>query len=192
MGASASKEKQLANLFAVTASRPTDAVALAKLKKLLPKPDPAVANARQPDEDGGCTALMAVVSLRMGNHIGDYLVEMGADLQAADRSGYTVLHWAAMKDSTHFAAKALDSGRVGVDQLTNGKKTALMISCKYQAVSVFRLLMERGADPSIVEPVQKQSALDYAREVLSEADDDDERQRAQEMIQGIEAALAQR
>jgi hypothetical protein len=40
--------------------------------------------------------------------------------------------------------------------------------------------------------VQKQSALDYAREVLSEADDDDERQRAQEMIQGIEAALAQR
>ena len=181
-----SREKQLAKMFAIEASRPTDTEALNKLKKLLPSPDPQVANAKQPDDAGGRTVLMVVVSLRMGKAVGDYLIANGADVTAADPSGYTVLHWAAMKDDEYFVTKALDAG-VGINQLTNGKQTALMFACKYQSVKVFKLLMDRGADASISEPVGNMTALAYAKEVLQEADDDDERARAQEMISRLEA-----
>lgn len=191
MGASASspvaREKQLAKLFAMDASRPSDAEAMAKFKKLLPTPDSAVANARQPDDCGSRTVLMVAISLRMGKEVGQYLVDMGADLTATDSSGYTVLHWAAMKDDTHWATKALEAG-VGINQLTSGKQTALMFACKYQSMEVFQLLMDRGADATIVEPVQSHTALSYARELLDEADSEDERQRAREMIQRLEKA----
>ena len=95
----ADRERELAVLFATNASRPSDAEAMAKLKELLPAPDSAVANARQPDEDGGRTVLMAAISLRMGNEVVQYLVDMGADLTAKDTSGYTALHWAARPDT---------------------------------------------------------------------------------------------
>eukprot|EP00747_Dinoflagellata_sp_TGD_P125332 gnl/TRDRNA2_/TRDRNA2_174141_c1_seq1.p1 gnl/TRDRNA2_/TRDRNA2_174141_c1~~gnl/TRDRNA2_/TRDRNA2_174141_c1_seq1.p1 ORF type:complete len:208 (-),score=44.81 gnl/TRDRNA2_/TRDRNA2_174141_c1_seq1:33-656(-) len=185
----ASRKKQLAKLFATSAPRPSDAEAMAKLKKLLPSLDSEVANACQPEEDGGRTVLMVVISLRMGKEVGQYLVEKGADLTAKDTSGYTVLHWAAMKDDTHWATKAMEAG-VGINQLTNGKQTALMFACKYQSMEVFRLLVDRGADATIVETVQNNTALSYAREVLDEADSEDERQRAQEMIRCLENATS--
>ena len=191
MGASASspadRERQLAKLFAIEKRRPSDAEAMAKLKKLLPAPDSAVANVRQPESDGGRTVLMVVISLRMSTEVCQYLVDMGADVTARDSSGYTVLHWAAMKDNTHWATKAMEAG-VGINQLTNGKQSALMIACKYQSMAVFRLLMDRGADATIVEPVQSHTALSYAREVLDDADAEEERQRGQEMIQRLEKA----
>jgi ankyrin repeat protein len=113
MGASvsspAAREKQLATLFAMDASRPSDAEAMAKLKKLLPTPDSAVANARQPDDCGSRTVLMVAISLRMGKEVGQYLVDKGADLTVTDSSGYSVLHWASMKDDTHWVTKALEA-----------------------------------------------------------------------------------
>lgn len=147
----------------------------------------AVANARQPDDCGSRTVLMVAISLRMGKEVGQYLVDKGADLTATDSSGYSVLHWASMKDDTHWVTKALEAG-VGIDQLTGGKETALMFACKYQSMEVFRLLMDRGADATIVEPVQGHTALSFAREVLDEADSEDERQRAREMIERLEKA----
>ena len=66
-----------------------------------------------------------------------------------------------------------------------------MLSCKYQSVKVFKLLMDRGADTSLEcndasSGNKNMTALSYAKEVLEEADDDEEKERAQEMISRLE------
>ena len=108
--------------------------------------------------------------------------------------GYAYLDYAAIdpqhpSHGQHLGILIVEAG-VGINQLTNGKQTPLMFACKYQSMEVFRLLMELGADVTLAEPVQNHTALSYARENLDEADSEDERQLAQEMIQRLESAKA--
>ena len=162
------------------------AQAMKKIKKLLPKPDAIVANARQPAEDGAQTVLMKLISQKRPKEMGDYLIANGADLTATDGAAYTVLHWAAMKDDAYFAVKAIEAG-VSVDQPSNSKGTALVLACSHSSMDVFNLLMERNADVT--------SALAKARDDLADmvADhdglyNDADRSRMQEMIERMENA----
>ena len=152
----------------------SDEETLKRLKVLLPRRDPFVANARGSVEDGGMTALLVAISSGLGAVVIDYLVAKGADLTAWDGCAWTALHWAARKNHPHAAAKALDAG-VSVEVLCSpggpgGEMTPLMVACRYQAVDVIRVLMARGADPKWVH-ANGTSILEHARNELELAID---------------------
>jgi ankyrin repeat protein len=79
------------------------------------------------------------------------LIAEGADVNAADLEGLTPLHAAASRDSVEVVRILLDAG-AEVDARSNTGDTPLYNAVRNTtpaAVSIMRLLRERGADPTI-------------------------------------------
>jgi ankyrin repeat protein len=99
------------------------------------------------------------------------LAEAGADLNAADYTGYTKLHWNARvlsSEARSFASALLDAG-ANVNAASSEGVTPLMLAAEDGAAEMVALLVERGADKSAKNGAGK-TALDLAREAEREED----------------------
>jgi ankyrin repeat protein len=80
----------------------------------------------------------------------DELVRAGADVNGANRYGYTSLMTAVVydQDGTTMVQRLLDAG-ADVDVQDKSGTTALMVATRYNRKEAAALLLARGADPTI-------------------------------------------
>lgn len=96
------------------------------------------------------------------------LIQTGSDVNLAEEDGWTALRCTVNKgdnpehDYDDFAQQLLDSG-VAINKKTNGGDSALMLAAYNGKPKVAQLLINRGADTSLVNWEDgRKSALDYA------------------------------
>jgi len=120
-----------------------------RLRDLLDE-NPGAANARS---DDGFTALGLAIFGEQEEAV-QFLIEQGADLEAASRNeainGIRPLHTAAFVHSPRLVELLLDAG-ADVNGRTGTGATALHTAAQNDDVEVAKVLIERGADPLIVE-----------------------------------------
>jgi ankyrin repeat protein len=76
------------------------------------------------------------------------LIDSGAEVNARDRDGNTPLGCAALQDHPRSAAFLLDCG-ADIDSQTPSGWNALLMSVDCNSHAVLRLLLQRGADPTL-------------------------------------------
>jgi len=113
---------------------------LERVRLLLDKGTPT--NTRYYDGD---YALLDIAAIRYNTEIMKLLIERGADLNAASRTGLTVLHHAAKKINTPAVKLLLDSG-MDVNIADNNGYTPLHYAARDSEVDTVALLLEHGAD----------------------------------------------
>jgi ankyrin repeat protein len=77
------------------------------------------------------------------------LLAKGADVNAADRRGFTPLMWASAAGNTALVRQFIESG-AAVDRKANDGSTALTLASANGFTEVVRALLARGADTAVV------------------------------------------
>ncbi|MEM3400080.1 MAG: ankyrin repeat domain-containing protein [Candidatus Micrarchaeia archaeon] len=90
------------------------------------------------------------------------LVRKGADPNARDEYGNTVLYWAAIKGNVEIVRMLIEAG-VDVNARGECERTALHLAAKNGHAEVVRMLVEAGANPMVRDGDGKLPA-DYARD----------------------------
>lgn len=110
----------------------------------------------------GCNPLDIAVHEATSPEIISFLLEKGADPHAQNIEGYTALDWAAQSPRDFTCRLLLEQGvKVDTIPLCGYGSTPLNTAASMHHVEVVRLLIEAGADPTIVGSFG-QSALDFA------------------------------
>jgi ankyrin repeat protein len=118
---------------------------------------PAGINATQPD---GMTALHWAVQ-RRDLEMTNLLLNAGADVGIANRTGAKPLYLAAVNGDAAVIARLLDAGEDANAVLTAEGETVLMLTSYTGNPAAVKLLLDRGADPN-VQQFRGQTALMWA------------------------------
>ena len=110
----------------------------------------------------GKTALHIVIERQDATWL-RFLLQRGADANAADRTGLTPLLSAAQVGFTEGVATLLDRG-ARVNATNASGETALHIAVQRRDITMVRALMAAGANPDQTDNVTGRSARDYATE----------------------------
>ena len=134
--------------------------------------DPHVA-----DEDNGRT-LLHWAALAGDSLIVEFLLANGADIEAADRNGWTALHYAAHEglpnapktdEESSEVAYALIFLEANVDALSRGGETPLMVAATYNRKKTAEVLLAKGAR---VDPANTRSGMSALHRAASAGHED--------------------
>jgi ankyrin repeat protein len=132
--------------------------AIQTVKKLI-SGDPSLRDAR---DENGCTPLIWACK---GEHAGvvKYLIESGAEVNAADKDFTTALHVAAARGQSDVVEMLIDAG-AGLDPPDYLKQTPLHYAAREGHVRVAEILVSRGADLEFRNAYERTPLLLVARE----------------------------
>ncbi|XP_067653215.1 serine/threonine-protein phosphatase 6 regulatory ankyrin repeat subunit B-like [Haliotis asinina] len=97
---------------------------------------------------GGLTPVM-LAAWRAKREVFDSLVKKGADLSGFENYGKNILHLACEGKDVEIVKRILRLHIVDINSRFN-EMTPLLLAVKYEPRNVFQLLLESGADPSLV------------------------------------------
>uniref|UniRef100_A0A3Q4BHV7 Uncharacterized protein n=1 Tax=Mola mola TaxID=94237 RepID=A0A3Q4BHV7_MOLML len=91
----------------------------------------------------------------INNHIevAHYLVQNGACQEPAGEDGYTGLHHAAKLGNLEIVNMLLETGQVDVNAQDSGGWTPIIWAAEHKHIQVIKVLLNRGADVTIVDKV---------------------------------------
>jgi len=116
----------------------------------------------------GVTPLMAA-TINGSQDCAKRLISAGVNLDGKNQQGATALILATIKKLDSMATQLINSGADISCQTKTNKTTALMMASRNEMVDVAKLLIKKGADPSLKD-AHGRSALDYAKtETMKEA-----------------------
>ena len=90
------------------------------------------------------------------------LLDLGADVHAAQHDGATALHWASYGDAGDLAALLLAAG-ANVDAANDYGITPLALACENGSGAMVRRLLEAGADPNLARATGETPLMTCAR-----------------------------
>ncbi|XP_067653124.1 ankyrin-3-like [Haliotis asinina] len=98
----------------------------------------------------GMTPLL--LAARYNTHdVFELLLENGADPSLVNGDGNNVLHFACMADDEEIVKHILEPHLVDINSRGFNKMTPLLLSAEHSACDVFEMLLDNGADPSVVD-----------------------------------------
>lgn len=115
------------------------------------------------DEDGRTPLMHAVLAERPNPEVIRLLVERGADPNAADKRGWTALHFAARDQKAEAARALLDAGAEVDPRDSDGATPLWRAVMSGSSAEVVRLLLEAGADPEAQDKSGSSSPLSLAK-----------------------------
>ncbi len=107
--------------------------------------DPSLVNL--PDHNGQTPLIVAVMHANEANRgMVVWLIDQGADVNAAERNGYSALYWAAFDGDLEAVAALLAHG-AAVDLPDAYGRTPLHRAAALESLELTALLLAHGADP---------------------------------------------
>lgn len=100
------------------------------------------------DRYGRTPLFIAVSGMKNETEMAAWLIEVGADVNAAETNGFTPLYWAAFDGNVALVDLLLASG-ASVDVKTNDGKTPLYVAPEKGFVDIVTALAHRGADVNV-------------------------------------------
>lgn len=126
--------------------------------------------------------LMTASETGDAQYVGDLLTRI-REVNAKDRTGRSPLHYSASNVSNEVAILLIDQGAI-VDAQDSKGRTVLRCAAEYRSVAVFKLLLQRGADPLIVD-CSDENVIEYVMRQI-QIEQVDERMKA---LRGMEGEL---
>jgi ankyrin repeat protein len=117
------------------------------------------------DEDGRTPLMHAVLAERPNPEIIRLLAERGADLNAADKGGWTALHFAGQDQKAEAVRALLEAGAAVDPRDADGTTPLWRAVMSGSSKEVVRLLLEAGADPKAQDKWGSSSPLSLAEEM---------------------------
>ncbi|XP_067653128.1 serine/threonine-protein phosphatase 6 regulatory ankyrin repeat subunit A-like [Haliotis asinina] len=97
----------------------------------------------------GMTPVMSA-ALHGRREVFDVLVEKGANISVVDEDGDNILHFACLGADENILQHILRLNLVDINYRGSNGMTALLLAAQHNAHYVFKLLLNSGADPSVV------------------------------------------
>ncbi|BBA36212.1 Pfs, NACHT and Ankyrin domain protein [Methylocaldum marinum] len=120
------------------------------------------------DDDGRTPLMHAVLAEHPRPETMKLLVARGADVNAADHSGWTALHFAGQDQKAEAVRTLLEAGAAADPRDEDGTTPLWRTLMSGASAEVLRLLLEAGADPSAEDKWGSSSPLSLAEEMGDE------------------------
>ena len=115
------------------------------------------------DEDGRTPLMHAVLAAKSDPDIVRLLIDRGADVNAADKKGWTALHFAAQAGNAELVRTLLESGAKPDPRDSDGATPLWRNLMSSTSMDIVRALVEAGADPNANDKTGTSSPLSLAQ-----------------------------